>query len=329
MKNKIILATALISAACLTTTGIISYAKTSDSKSTDTVLNTAIVEQESEKADNLKAANPILKPDSSRALKKAASSDTADKNDIYYMMLNSIDYYDKISGTVYFPTGDINLVNSVQFQSVLSETKAYSHFSQVYADNISNYSMETISSEAEQVNNLVYDEEEYCNANESVSINLIEKSYTTKIGDATSLDCVCDIPDIERITTAEDGEPCYNYRTNPTNVPEASICIFPQEMAFGFLANQELWNVDGIEEIDGNKGYHISGTTTKEYGNKINVSSFEFVVDTNTGVLLKYVGYDSNGEISDYMYTENIRFEDNASSVKSYSKALTADFQLN
>ena len=328
MKNKVILAAALLSAACLTTTGIISYAKTSDFQNADTVSGLAIEKQESNEADRLKA-DPIVTTASTRALKKAVAYDKANKNDIYHMMLNSIDYYDKVSGTIYFPTGDINLVNSVQFQSVLSETTAYSHYSQVYADNISNYSMESISSEAEEIKNLIYDEEEYCNANESVSMNLIEKSYTTKIGDAISLDCVCSIPDNERITIAEDGEPCYNYRTNPTNVPEASICIFPQEMAFGFLANQELWDIDGIEEIDGNKGYHIFGTTTKEYGNKINVSSFEFVVDVNTGVLLKYVGYDSNGEISDYMYTENIRYEDRANSVKCYSKALTADFQLN
>lgn len=328
MKNKVILTAALLSAACLTTTGIISYAKTSDSPNTDTVSGIAIENQESDETDSI-IKDTLAEPIPSRTLKKAAAYDKADKNDIYHMMLNSIDYYDKVSGTIYFPTGDINLVNSVQFQSVLSETTAYSHYSQVYADNISNYSMESISSEAEEIENLIYDEEEYCNADESVSMNLIEKSYTTKVGDAISLDCVCEIPDNERITIAEDGEPCYNYRTNPTNVPEASICIFPQEMAFGFLADQELWDIDGIEEIDGNKGYHIIGTTTKEYGNKINVSSFEFVVDTDTGVLLKYVGYDSNGEISDYMYTENIKFEDNANSVKSYSQTLTADFQLN
>ncbi len=283
MKNKVILTAALLSAACLTTTGIISYAKTSDSPNTDTVSGIAIENQESDETDSI-IKDTLAEPIPSRTLKKAAAYDKADKNDIYHMMLNSIDYYDKVSGTIYFPTGDINLVNSVQFQSVLSETTAYSHYSQVYADNISNYSMESISSEAEEIENLIYDEEEYCNADESVSMNLIEKSYTTKVGDAISLDCVCD---------------------------------------------QELWDIDGTEEIDGNKGYHIIGTTTKEYGNKINVSSFEFVVDTDTGVLLKYVGYDSNGEISDYMYTENIKFEDNANSVKSYSQTLTADFQLN
>ncbi len=224
MKNKVILTAALLSAACLTTTGIISYAKTSDFQNTDTVSGIAIEKQESDETDSI-IRNTLAEPIPSRTLKKAAAYDKADKNDIYHMMLNSIDYYDKVSGTIYFPTGDINLVNSVQFQSVLSETTAYSHFSQIYADNISNYSIDSSSSEAEKVKNLVYDEEKYCNADESVSMNLIEKSYTTKVGDSISLDCVCEIPDNERITIAEDGEPCYNYRTNPTNGATHSLAF--------------------------------------------------------------------------------------------------------
>jgi len=46
MKNKVILTAALLSAACLTTTGIISYAKTSDFQNTDTVSGIAIEKQE-------------------------------------------------------------------------------------------------------------------------------------------------------------------------------------------------------------------------------------------------------------------------------------------
>jgi len=48
MKNKVILTAALLSAACLTTTGIISYAKTSDFQNTDTVSGIAIEKQESD-----------------------------------------------------------------------------------------------------------------------------------------------------------------------------------------------------------------------------------------------------------------------------------------
>ncbi|MDE5917081.1 MAG: hypothetical protein K2G62_03020, partial [Oscillospiraceae bacterium] len=82
MKNKVILAAALLSAACLTTTGIISYAKTSDFQNADTVSGLAIEKQESNEADRLKA-DPIVTTASTRALKKAVAYDKANKNDIY------------------------------------------------------------------------------------------------------------------------------------------------------------------------------------------------------------------------------------------------------
>lgn len=37
---------------------------------------------------------------------------------------------------------------------------------------------------------------------------------------------------------------------------------------------------------------------------------FAFYVDKQTGTLLEYVGYNANGEISDYMGSSNIRFDD-------------------
>lgn len=152
----------------------------------------------------------------------------------------------------------------------------------------------------------------------SINLNCLEKTYKTLSYDTIGLEAVCEIPDDERITEI-DGEPCYNYRTNPTNVPEASICIFPQEMTFGYLANQNLWSINGTKVIDDKLCYHISGTAEEDYGSKFNVSTFELMVDVNTGVLIQYIGYDDNGEISDYIYTKNISFENKADKVETFS----------
>ena len=141
------------------------------------------------------------------------------------------------------------------------------------------------------------------------------------------LNSVCEIPNNERITIEDDGQPCYNYRANPTNVPEASMCIFPQEMAFGFLADQELWDMENTENVDGKLCYHIIGKTSEDYGKKLNVSTFELYVDVNTGVLLKYIGYDKNDVISDYLYTENICYENEAETIKSFSNEMVTGFQ--
>ncbi|MFR7907740.1 MAG: hypothetical protein ACLU4K_05910 [Oscillospiraceae bacterium] len=313
MRKKLTSIVVLCSTICLVATGIVAYANVSDSsfssrnqKSTDNMISETIPENETVNA-------------SARKLNTAVNYNIASKDDIYHMMLNTIDYYDKVSGTIYFPApGDLNLVNTVEFQSVLSEKKAYSHYSQAYADNITAESIENISSEAKNTDNLVWDEKYYCNADESINLNCLEKTYKTLSYDTIGLEAVCEIPDDERITEI-DGEPCYNYRTNPTNVPEASICIFPQEMTFGYLANQNLWSINGTKVIDDKLCYHISGTAEEDYGSKFNVSTFELMVDVNTGVLIQYIGYDDNGEISDYIYTKNISFENKADKVETFS----------
>lgn len=221
-----------------------------------------------------------------------------------------------------FPTnGDFSLVNYVEFQTSLSDTKAYSLYSQSYLKDASVINDNAINLKSNNINENVYKQEYYCNGKSEVIINDLEKTYVTSQDNTINLEAVCDIANEERITIEEDGEPCYNYKTNPTNLPEVSICLFPQEMAFGFLADQELWEIEDVQTIDGRSVYHIVGKTNEEYGNKLNVATFEFFVDVNTGVLLKYIGYNEDNEISDYMFAENISFDKQAESVKMISQS--------
>lgn len=116
MRKKLTSIVVLCSTICLVATGIVAYANVSDSsfssrnqKSTDNMISETIPENETVNA-------------SARKLNTAVNYNIASKDDIYHMMLNTIDYYDKVSGTIYFPApGDLNLVNTVEFQSVLSE----------------------------------------------------------------------------------------------------------------------------------------------------------------------------------------------------------------
>ena len=65
-------------------------------------------------------------------------------------------------------------------------------------------------------------------------------------------------------------------------------------------------------------------TISLEQLKKIMAASKKYVVladieSVNTGVLIQYIGYDDNGEISDYIYTENISFENKADKVETFS----------
>lgn len=321
MNKKIIAIGVLCTSICLMTTGLGAYTNNSYFSS-DQKSETKMV---SDLKNDMNIA--VKEETNTRILSKAVETSIATKNDIYYTMLNSIDYFDKISGTVYYPSPeDKHLLDSVKFQSVLSETKAYSHYSQAYVNDIPTDKIEDILVNSKNIKETVCGQEYYCSSGDEVCMDYLQKTYSSSVGNAIGLDAVCDIPNTERITMADDGQPCYNYRTNPTNVPDASMCIFPQEMAFGFLADQELWDVEGIERIDNKECYHIIGKTSKEYGSKLNVSTFDFYVDTNTGVLLKYIGYDENNKITGYMFAENISYENEAQEVKNFSKEMVSNF---
>lgn len=264
-----------------------------------------------------------------RSLKIAAAPEIVTKDEIYDMMLNSIDYYDRVSGTVYFSCGDdMSIVNSVQFQCVLSEMSAYEHYTQFYSNDVAVCSEENVTDAVSSSNaaGIIWDKELYCSDTALIAADNQNKTYQDESFNAISLESACTIPAGERVSIAEDGEPCYQYRTNPTNLPDASLCLFPQEMAFGFLTEQSLWEIDGIKNLDGRNCYHIIGKTTEDYGNKLNVETFDFLVDCNTGVLLQYIGYDANGEICDYLYSENVQFEDAANEVTSFSKTMITGY---
>lgn len=313
MKKKILSIVAFSSVACCAVVGTAIYAYSSNVYlDTDASTSSAAISLQS-----------VPEETTSRTLAVPVQPETATKNDIYHMMLNSIDYYDQVSGTIYTPdTADMQVVDSIDFATSLSATTA--HYTKTQSE------VDTDTCTADTVEQVVStdtplsQEEVYCNQDATVTIDSLAKTYQTSAFDAISLDQVTDVPDEERITTAEDGQPCYSYRTNPTNVPDASISIFPQEMAFGFLSDPDLWEIDDITEWEGRTCYAISGTTTADYGAKLGVDSFTFLVDANTGVLLQYIGYNADGAISDYLYTENMQFEEQAEEVPVCSDAVLA-----
>ena len=323
IKNNITTIAAIAAVVSLATTGFIAYALNTDKNEIKTIKSPAA--SVTEPATEAATATVNIPKATGRKLETAVSSSSATKDDIYHIMLNSIDYYDKVSGTVYFPANDT--CNKIEFQTVLSESKAFFRHTQYNADMSKSVSMDAVDSMAD-TNDIIYDTEMYCDGESScISVDNTEKTYASNPGYVITLDSVLDIPDDERITMESDGNPCYNLTTNPTNVPEASISLFPQEMTFGFLKNKELWDIEGIEKYDGKECYHITGKTEEEYGNKLNVSKFDFMVDVNTGVLLQYMGYDEIGNISDYMYTDGISFEDSAENVKAFSENLITSYK--
>jgi len=260
-----------------------------------------------------------MQSDYVRIIEDAPDYSTADKDTIFHMMLNSIDYYDKVSGTMIFTSDNVNVVNVVEFQSVLSEETSYSRFTQCSTNytgklNLSN-KLNSINMDVPKFEDIVF-----CKDGKKIDILPNDKTYSCLDNSVMTLDDALPIKDEERISVAEDGMPLYRFRNDPTNVLMSSMCLFPQDIAFGFLEDQDLWEIKGIVDNAGLRCYEICGKTTPEYGAKLNVATFDFLVDTNTGVLVKYEGFDENGNLSDFIYTENLKFDDVADPVSELSE---------
>lgn len=256
-----------------------------------------------------------------RALQLAPDCDSATKGDVFHMMLNTVDYFNKASGTFIFNCSDPNNRTIVDFQTNMLDTTSYSEVKHIYVDGLSTpISMNSDSTTADQI--------VYCQNSDEITLNEENKTYNIRPFSTNSLESCLPIKDEDRITTAPDGMPCYSYRLNPTNVEFSSMCLLPQEITIGFLKDQDLWEIEGIKEFSGLDCYVIHGKTSEDYGAKLNVAEFEFLVDVNTGVLVRYEGFDENGNLSDFMYTENLKFDDTAESVEKYSEKLVEGYSV-
>lgn len=252
------------------------------------------------------------------------------KEDILHMMLNSIDYYNYASGTIaYANPNDLSCAIVVDFQSDIPSSKSYSHIVQKNTELAKvnaaiNQTSLNVLTDVNMSEYVLTDREVYYNADSGISLNNVERSYKDMSYATISRSNVSTISDDKRFEIDENGIPCYYYRANPTNVDDASICLFPQEMAFGFLLDFDLWEIDGSETYEGRDCVILSGKTNEDYGKKIGVEKFIFYVDKQTGTLLKYIGYNVDGEISDYMVSSNIRFDDSSFAIDEKFNAMTS-----
>lgn len=212
------------------------------------------------------------------------ASDTAEYNDkvsIYSKMLNSIDNYNSLR--LVFDTtmiGDTEL--TIECQTNIDKGMSYQA---VYSGN---ELLRETSADGSKVSSLNHETKAY----DADSRNVISRTDAYEI--ALS----------ERITTGEDGLPRYYYRQNATNCSYASYAMFPQEIAFSYLKDFELWEISGTEEYLGRTCVVIEGIPCDYIGEKHNIDSFVIYVDSDTGVLLKLIGIKDNIEVPYITVTE-------------------------
>lgn len=256
----------------------------------------------------LKAPNNAVSPSveviTAAATEMASNDKTDAQTELVLKMLNSIDYYDKVSGKL-VEKGNGNSFNDVEFEVDLTTARSYSHIRQYWIDSSeSAINGDYSSAELIKDENETYDFIRYSDGNSVYTYNLASKkkeyiSLSVRRDDSEK------IPDEER---REGKSLWWKWRTDPLNCEHASHSLFPQLIISTSLEKQEKWQIDGSQTYIGRECTAVSGKD----------GSFTALIDKQTGVLLKYVATYSNGEICDYICVQSIAFGDEADDVREF-----------
>lgn len=211
------------------------------------------------------------------------------KVNIYNKMLNSIDYFNNVTLTMETSMlGD--KITTVEYQTNIDSGLSYQS--------------------VDEGDGLV--SETYSEKNNMIFVDNTTRTYTKNYLPTYSREDTPYISLNKRIITGEDGIPCYYYRRNVTNCPLASYSIVPQEITFSYLKDFDKWSIeDEAVEYLGRKCVKIVGTPSPYIATKHNIDSFTMIVDTATGILMKFEGT-INDTVSRYMTVTECSFESRA-----------------
>lgn len=157
---------------------------------------------------------------------------------------------------------------------------------------------------------MLKDNEESDNIYESLVEKTSEERITYNTVNDVNTKSLENFSDNSKNSADETIIPVYHYRPNPTNIHYAStVSLFPQEIAFGFLSNESLWEISEKTEFLGRKCTILKGVTGKDYGTKLNISRFVMIVDDKSGIVLSFEGYDSDDNLTQYSTTTSVSFD--------------------
>lgn len=241
---------------------------------------------------------------------KADVYDMSTKTGVLYKMINSIDFYNKASGELIQSSNAVSC-NIVEFETNLDTAESYSHIRQCWLYNPDEV-IEGEKAEAELITD-EYGTYDFINYSDGVHIkthNLVSEktSYLSSAINRTMQEGFNDVREIysngEVFAEAE-------YKPSPTNCPYADDSLFPQRIVFDFLYNMDLWELEGSESCLGRECIVVSGTADDE-----DITDFTMYVDKETGVLLKFIGYNESGELSQFLVAREISFDADADDVR-------------
>ncbi len=246
------------------------------------------------------------------------------KDQLYYRCLNTVEYLTQLSGSARTLSGDgeINIYEG-SFQLDYIADKYHANVNYICIDASIEYP----------------DKRHECYNNGTVMVEVLERSEGSSLEDifrvyedgecpsvryaAINNSCPVAPEDAEEgdITSIEQLSPEYHLSSvgfDPSGTREIAVVYAPNAMTSGYLRHFEYWDITGVQELHDRQCAVVEGTSPPDYGNVNGVESFKMLIDQATGVWLWFEGYDAEGNVKAYVYTEDVRFGDEAEEVPEY-----------
>lgn len=226
--------------------------------------------------------------------------DMSTQEGIYYKMLTSVDFFDRVSGRLVQSKNGISF-NDVEFEIDMDSSRSYSHIRQYWTNSLQEV-MDDNLSDAELITD-EYDTYDFINYSDGTHLHTYNN--ISKKHDYLSLSVRRKDSEIIPYDELRNSNK-WQYKNNPLNCPYADDSLFPQVIASSFLADYDAWQIDGETEYLNRKAVSIRGTD----------DSFTMLTDKETGVLLKFISYTENGKIAQFISVLDIAFNDDALEVR-------------
>ena len=242
------------------------------------------------------------------------------KNNLYQNMLNSVDFYDTVSGEFTTTFIDQGQEVTVAYQTDLEKQASYQKISAAQLD-LEQYCLD----------GRLIDYNNHTGQSQT-AYTVVQPDAENHIARSNSNICLPQTSSAkssvsqQRVSVQSDGTKSYSYRPDITNTSFASLSIYPQDLVFGFLTDQDSWDITGVETYAGRRAVVLEGRTADAYyGEKLNVANFVMKVDLSTGILLDFKGYSSDGTLSQSLTTVSIQIDAPELNVELFLKEQTAD----
>ncbi|MBQ6040469.1 MAG: hypothetical protein IJL32_06830 [Oscillospiraceae bacterium] len=126
----------------------------------------------------------------------------------------------------------------------------------------------------------------------------------------------------EQCRIGSEGEVVWENRLPLSNCGNiAAEALEGYTRALIYLYDFDSWDISGIVTLAGRECVSIKGRLNREHcesvsGGVPDIDLFNFFVDTQTGVIMKYLGYHSDGSFADFIVVNQIAFDEEAMPVQ-------------